>query len=121
MVDEHFKICPLKTGDKTLPWYTAGDIPNNMTAVSTHINISANNIGMFKKRKEGGGFRKKNKEEKESSVVYFSFAILCEVEPMVLISRVGIEWMRAGGVRLMVKALLCFDTISPLVVYYLYN
>ena len=120
MVDEHFVIAPVRNSDNPSFWHSAGDIPNNMTAVSSHINISANNIRNFEKQRNWDG-PKKEKEAPQNSTVYFSFAISCDIEPTILLARVGIEWTRAGGSRLMVKALPCFDTISPLVFYYLFN
>ena len=119
MVDEHFTIAPIKDSPNPTFWYSSSDIPTNMTAVSSHISISANNIRNFEKRNwEGSG--KKEKDE-PSSTVYFAFAICCDVAPAMLLARVGIEWTRAGGTRLMIKSLPCFDTVSPLVFYYLFN
>jgi hypothetical protein len=34
-------------------WRLAGDIPNNMTAVFSHINISGNNVRMFERQRNG--------------------------------------------------------------------
>ena len=119
MVDEYFAICPVKEGGSSTLWHSAGDIPNNMTAVSSHISISGNNVRIFEKQRKWEGARKK--ESNFSNTVYFSFAIACDIEPTTLIGRVGIEWTRAGGTRLMVKTLPCFETMSPLVFYYLYN
>ena len=120
MVDEHFAIAPVKVGPNPKLWQSSGDIPNNMTAVGSHISISANNIRNFKKQRKWDGPNKKEKEE-SSNTVYFAFAICCDVEPSALLARVGIEWTRAGGSRLMVKSLPCFDTVCPLVFYYLFN
>ena len=120
MVDEHFVIAPVKDSIDPKYWYSSSDIPLNMTAVSSHISISANNIRNFEKQRKWDGPGKKEKEE-PSSTVYFAFAICCDVAPAMLLSRVGIEWTRAGGSRLMIKSLPCFDTVCPLVFYYLFN
>ena len=121
MVDEHFVIAPVKDTLNPTYWHSSSDIPTNMTAVSSHISISANNIRNFEKQRTWDGPGKKEKEDSNSSTVYFAFAICCDVAPALLLARVGIEWTRAGGSRLMVKSLPCFDTVSPLVFYYLFN
>ncbi len=100
-------------------WRSDGDIPNNMTAVCSHINISGNNIRMFEKHCNGDSQKKKGTSS--SNVIYFSFAIACNIEPAMLIGHVGVKWTRAGGSRLMLKALQCFDTMTPLIFYYLFN
>ena len=120
MVDEHFVIAPVKDDIDPKYWYSSSDIPLNMTAVGSHISISANNIRNFEKQRKWDGPGKKEKEE-PSSTVYFAFAICCDIAPAMLLARVGIEWTRAGGSRLMIKSLPCFDTVCPLVFYYLYN
>ncbi len=93
--------------------------PQNMTAVCLHINNFGNNVRMFEKQRNGDG--KKNKGANTSNVGYFSFAIACNIEPAMLIGCDGIEWTRTGGSRLILKALQCFDTMTPLVFYYLFN
>ncbi len=111
-VDINFAICSVKEGVSEM-WRSAGDIPNNMTSVCSHINILDNKIRMFERQHNGD--RQKIKWTSSPNIVYFSFAIACNIEPGTLIGRVGIEWTRAGGSRSMLKALQCFDTMTPLV------
>ncbi len=87
--------------------------------ISLYINILSNNVRMFKKQRNGDGQKKKGTNT--PNVVYFSFAITCDIKPTTLIGRVGIEWTRMRGSRLMLKALQCFNTSTPLVFYYLFN
>jgi hypothetical protein len=103
MVNKYFTIYLVKEGGSKM-WCSARDIPNNMTAVCLHINFSSNNVRMFEKQRNGDG--QKKKRTNTSNVVYFSFVIACNVEPVTLIGCVGIEWTRTGGSRLMLKALL---------------
>jgi hypothetical protein len=56
-----------------------------------------------------------------SNVVYFSFVIACNIEPAMLIGRVGIKWTMTSSSRLILKALQCFDAMTLLVFYYLFN
>ncbi len=52
-------------------------------------------------------------------MVYFVFSMSSNITPGDLVSWVGIEWSHAGGTWLLVKTLPCFDTVSPLAIYYL--
>ncbi len=54
MFDEHFAIYSVKEGSSVM-WWLAGDIPNNMTSVCSHINILGNNIRMFERQHNGDG------------------------------------------------------------------
>ena len=54
-------------------------------------------------------------------VVYFTFAISCDVLLTNLMSRIVVEWMHAGGVSLYWKEIQAFNTYLPFVIFYLYN
>ncbi len=73
--------------------------------------------------RQHNGDEQKKKGTSSSNVTYFSFAIACNIKPATLIGHAVIKWTRAGGSRLMLKlkALQCFDTMTPLVFYYLFN
>ncbi len=118
MVDEHFVLYSVNEGGSKM-WGSAGDIPNNMTSVCSHINISGINIRIFER--QGNGDRQTKKGMSSFNVIYFSFAIAWNIELAMLISCIDIEWTRMGGSRLMLKALQCFDTMTPLFFYYLFN
>jgi hypothetical protein len=67
------------------------------------------------------GDGQKKKGMSSPNIVYINFAIACGIEPATLIGHVGIEWTRVGGSILKLKALQCFDTMTPLVFCYLFN
>ena len=111
MVDQHFVINPVSSTSRALPWKNAGDIPINMTVISSHISIS-NNFRVFENQRNGGPA----KNAYTNTTVYFGLAISRNISPLDIIARVGIEWAHLGGAWLMVKMVACFDSIMPLVI-----
>ena len=54
-------------------------------------------------------------------VVYFTLALVMDVEPDEFTHRIDIEWRRQGGKRLSVNELGCFTTATPGAFYRLWN
>ena len=53
--------------------------------------------------------------------MYFSFAVSSDVPPDEIMARVTVDWNLLGGTRLAVKNLGVFDTVTPVVIYFLWN
>ena len=69
---------------------------------------------IFEKQRGGQGNTK-------TPTVYFSFAVSSDVSLDKIMARVFVDWNILGGTRLAVKNLGVFDTVTPMVIYFLWN
>ena len=127
IVDNFFVIVPVIMGSGRKDLKDAKDVPTNMTTLGAYIKISEKSLRVFEKKNP---FQVKVKGKKASGggetmynndMVYFTFAIACDVEPMDILPGISVEWMRAGGVGLYRKEIQAFNTFSPFVIFYLFN
>jgi hypothetical protein len=102
-------------------------VPTNITALGGYVKLSEQSIKTFQKKSAGlTGAKAKKKGTGmtggvNQDVVYFTFAISCDVLPTNLVSWIIVEWMRAGGIHLYRKEIQAFNTYLPFVIFYLYN
>jgi hypothetical protein len=101
MVDQHFVLNPAIIGGGKKDLRDAKDVPQNMTALGGFIKISKKSVLTFQKKltlvtgkKKGGG------NLNYADLVYFTFAMSCDVATGDLATGIMVEWMRAGGVGL---------------------
>ena len=124
MVDGHFAIVPVIMGTGRKALTGVKDIPANMTMLGGYIKISEKSLRVFE-RKSNTRPTKDGKSVRGNSypndMIYFTLAIACDAEPGDIISGISVEWMRAGGVGLYQKGIQAFNTLSPFVIFYLYN
>ncbi len=122
IVDKLFVINPVLIGMGKKDWKDVKDIPSNMTALGGYIKISSKSLHTVEKKPAFG-----SNEQKSGGytylldMVHFTFAMLCDVEPSELISRILSEWMKAGGVGLYIKDIATLNTVLPFVIFYLFN
>jgi hypothetical protein len=127
IVDNFFVIVPVIMGSGRKDLKDAKDVPTNMTTLGAYVKISEKSLKVFElknpfqgkvkgKKTAGGGETMYNND-----MVYFTFAIDCDVEPTVILPGISVEWMRVGGVGLYRKEIQAFNTFSPFVIFYLYN
>ena len=123
MVDQHFAIVPVTIGAGRRDLREVKDIPANMTMLGGYVKISDKSLRAFERKstprpKDGKSVRK---DTYLNDMIYFTLAIACDTEPREIISGISVEWMRAGGVGLYRKEIQAFNTMSPFVIFYLYN
>jgi hypothetical protein len=70
----------------------------------------------FETKSTFGANAKKSEGNVYSDMVFFTVAISCDNEPSKLISRISVEWMRAGGVGIYIKEINSFNTESAFVI-----
>ena len=97
-------------------------VPLNLMELTQNVKISGD-TGCFKMKKIWQPNKKKGKDEDESTypTVYFSFAISCGKDPGKLVKRMGFEWSRMDGQKLMMKDPPSFSTEIHVAVYHLHN
>ena len=115
MVDDHFVINPITDGGRTSDWSDPKQVPTSMKELGAFLKISGS-PRLFDKQKGGPG-----KTGNKAPVVYFSFAVSSDIPPDDIMARVNVDWNILGGTRLAVKNLGGFDTVTPLVIYFLWN
>lgn len=115
MVDDSFVINPITDSGRMKDWSDAKKVPTSMTELGAYLRLSGN-PRLFDKPKGG-----QNKAGSKSPVAYFSFAISTDIPPDEIMARVNVDWNILGGTRLAVKSLGVFDTVTPLVIYFLWN
>ena len=76
---------------------------------------SSSSPRIFDKPKGGQGSSVK------TPAVYFSFAVSSDIPPEEIMAWVTMDWNILGGTRLSVKTLGVFDTVTPMVIYFLWN
>ena len=125
IVDNFFAIVPVIMGSGKKDLRSSTDVPTNMTTLGGYIKISEKSLKVFEKKnasraskgkKGSGGATAYNND-----VVYFTFAIACNVEPSEILPGIMVEWMRKGGIGLYRKEIQAFNTFSPFVIFYLYT
>ena len=114
LVDEHFTINPIFEGGRNKDWGDPSIIPSSMTELGAYLKLSGS-PRIFDKPKGGQGGTTK------TPIVYFSFAVSSDVPPDDIMARVAVDWNMLGGTRLAVKTLGVFDTVTPMVIYFLWN
>jgi len=125
IVDQFFAIAPVVMGTGKKYLREAKDVPVNMTSLGGYIKISEKCLRAFERKNP---FKARTKGKKNSGgvgtitdIIYFTFAIACDVDPMEVLQGIAVEWMRGGGVGLYRKEIQAFNTMSPFVIFYLYN
>ena len=116
IVDRYFVINPVIIGDGKKDLRDVKDVPTNMTSLGGYIKISQKCMRAFEVKAAFGSNAKKPEGNDYSDTVFFTLAISCDVEPSELISRISVEWMRAGGVGIYVKEINSFNTESAFVI-----
>jgi hypothetical protein len=95
-MDNFVVVDPVIIGMGKKDWKEVKDIPSNMTLLGGYIKISPKSLCTFERKPASGSNTKKSGGNTYSSdTVYFTFAMLCDVEPSKLISWILAEWMRA--------------------------
>jgi hypothetical protein len=117
MVDKHFVLNPVIIGGGKKDLRDAKDIPQNMTALGGYIKISKKSVQTFQKKlafvtgkKKGGG------NSNYADLVYFTFAMSCDVAPGDLTTCIMVEWMRTGSISLYRKEIQAFNTFLPFII-----
>ena len=116
IVDRYFVINPVIIGDGKKDLRDVKDVPTNMTSLGGYIRISQKCMRAFEVKAAFGSNAKKQEGNDYSDTVFFTLAISCDVEPLELISRISVEWMRAGGVGIYIKEINSFNTESAFVI-----
>ena len=116
IVDRYFVINPVIIGDGKKDLRDVKDVPTNMTSLGGYIRISQKCMRAFEVKTAFGSNAKKSEGNDYSDTVFFTLAISCDVEPSELISRISVEWMRAGGVGIYIKEINSFNTESAFVI-----
>jgi hypothetical protein len=86
-----------------------------------YIKLFSKSIRTFEEKSTFGSNGKKGATTAYENRVYFTIAISCDVDPPKLIKNIMVEWMRAGGLGLYIKAIPAFNTVSPFVIFCLCN
>ena len=113
MVDEFFTINPIYEAGRNKDWDDPTFLPSSMTELGAYLKLSGS-PRIFEKSKGGQGNAK-------APTVYFSFAVSSDVAPDEIMARIIVDWNLLGGTRLAVKHLGVFDTVTPVVIYFLWN
>jgi hypothetical protein len=113
LVHEQFVINPIYEGGRNKDWVDAHQIPASMTELGAYLKLSGSSR-IFDKPKSGQGNAK-------MPTVYFSFAVSSNILPEEILARVNVDWNILRGTRLAVKNLGVFDTVTPMVIYFLWN
>ena len=116
IVDRYFVINPVIMGDGKKDLRDTKDVPTNMTTLGGYIRISQKCMKAFETKPAFGSNAKKSEGNDYSDTVFFTVAISCDAEPAELISRISVEWMRAGGIGIYVKEINSFNTDSAFVI-----
>jgi hypothetical protein len=113
LVDEHFVINPIYEGGRNKDWVDARHIPTLMTELGAYLKLSGS-PWIFDKPKSGQGNAK-------MPTVNFSFTVSSDIPPEEIMARVNVDWNILRGTTLAVKNLGVFDTVTPMVIYFLWN
>ncbi len=119
-IDSFFVVNPVMIGGGKKDLKEAKDILQNMTLLGGYMKISDKSIKVFQKKSGSGGGGKPIGDGNNSNyenLVYFTFAMSCDVAPADLIAGISVEWMRAGGGGLYRKEIQAFNTYSPFVIF----
>ena len=116
IVDKYFVINPVIMGEGRKDLREIKDVPPNMTTLGSYIKISPRCMKAFEGKPTFGSTSKKPEGTDYSDMVYFAVAISCDVAPTELISRISVEWLRAGGVGIYIKEINSFQTESAFVI-----
>ena len=116
IVDRYFAINPVIMGEGRKDLREVKDVPTNMTTLGSYIKISPRCMKAFEVRPTFGANSKKSEGNDYTDMVYFAVAISCDVVPAELISRISVEWLRAGGVGIYIKEINSFQTESAFVI-----
>ena len=114
LVDKFFVINPIHEGGRNKDWSDAQLLPTLMMELGAYLKLSGS-PRLFDKPKGRNGSAGK------TPTVYFSFAMSSDVPTDEIMARVNVDWNILGGMRLAVKSLGVFDTVTPLVIYFLWN
>ena len=116
IVDKYFVINPviIEGGRKDLR--DTKDVLTNMTTLGGYIRILPRCMKAFETKSAFGANAKKLEGNAYPDMVFFTVTISCDVEPSELISRISVEWMRAGGVGIYIKEINSFNTESAFVI-----
>jgi hypothetical protein len=88
-----------------------------MTALGGHIKISEKSVLTFQKKSTFVMGKKKGVGKLNyADLVYFTFAMSCDVAPGDLMTGIMVEWMRVGGVGLYRKEIQAFNTFLLFVI-----
>ena len=119
MIDPFFVVNPVIIGGGKKDLKEAKDIPTNMTLLGGYMKISEKSLKTFQKKPGSGGGGKRNGggNSNYENLVYFTFAMSCDVVPADIIAGISVEWMRAGGGGLYRKEIQAFNTYSPFVIF----
>ena len=113
LVDEFFVINPIFDGGRNKDWSNASHLPASMTELGAYLKLSGS-PRIFEKPRGGQGNTK-------VPTMYFSFAVSSDISPDEIMAQVVVDWNILGGTRLAVKNLGVFDTVTPMVIYFLWN
>jgi hypothetical protein len=116
IVDKYFVINPVIIGDGKKDLRDTKDVPTNMTTLGGYIRISSRCMKAFETKSTFGANARKSEGNVYSDTVFFTVAISCDVKPSELISRISVEWMRAGGMGIYIKEINSFNTESVFVI-----
>jgi hypothetical protein len=125
MVDPHFVWNPINPNVVGLANITSkGEIPTNMTMLSSHVKVSGGGYAFVKQRvhkekkamhaQQGGRGNNEKEQEYKDPTVYFNLIISLDVDPLEIIARTTYEWTWINGQRLQIKELQ--DVVSKTVV-----
>ena len=116
IVDKYFVINPVIMGDGKKDLREIKDVPANMTTLGGYIRISQKCMRAFETKPMFGTNAKKAEGNDYSDTVFFTMAISCDTAPAEIISRISVEWMRAGGIGIYIKEINSFNTDSAFVI-----
>ena len=116
IVDKYFVINPVIIEDGKRDLRDVKDVPTNIMTLGGYIKISHKCMKAFEVKAAFGSNAKKSEGNDYSDMVFFTVAISCDVDPSDLISRISVEWIRAGGVGIYIKEINAFNTESAFVI-----
>lgn len=93
-------------------WSKAG-IPGNHTKLADYVIIQGG-AWSFKEKKSNGGTTKKTE-------VYYTFKLVTNVDVSELLSKLSFEYAHVNGTILHIKPCQPFQTVTPLMIFFLYN
>ena len=110
LVDDTAEMVPISPQTTAPSWLAPKHVPSNMTEVGKFVFISST------------PWRFKTKSQKRGdNAIYFSFTISSDVPPSEICSGIIMEWCRQNGERMVVKTVQDHDTITPILIFFLWN
>ena len=110
LVDSTAEMVPISAQATAPAWTASKHIPSNMTEIGKFVFISST----------PWRFRTKS-QKRGDNAIYFSFTISSDVPPSEICSGINMEWCRQNGERMAVKTVQNHDTITPILIFFLWN